>query len=413
MKFIGLPVVLSLGVITAATLTSSPAQAQYVAIPVSNGSFALQGTGTGAGTIYSGPLTLLSPAGTIAITATPNLPDASYLSPPTITANTPIGVTINSISGSLGLNDGRIGSFTNSGIVKLETLATVSGATSSFYRPTEPGVTVSFTVQAGSLAVPQSSISGYPDPQFAIPVTGSFSIDATPTAGKDTVTIAALTPLGSMNLTLTNPDLGFPYFAVTANGAGTRLSGIANGTVNLNDGRTATITNRLVNLDVTARQINGADFWYNEQLPAVATTIQGMIVGGSISVPQSAVTSSPAPVQPPAPVEPPAPVQPPAPGQSCGPAAKQPVTPAAPPPPAAPPAVAPPPVVLPPVAPPKKLELTLGFANNVMLREPHEFINPEQAGGQGNQRVDADDLPEVERSALEFSRIHPGLHGRP
>ena len=111
------------GAICAIVCSALPAQAQFVSIPVTNGSFAL--TRGAAGNQYTGPITLLSPAGTIAIT---NAAQPIYQNALTITTNTPVGVYLNGVSGSATLNDGRTATLNGNGSAKLETSATVTGA---------------------------------------------------------------------------------------------------------------------------------------------------------------------------------------------------------------------------------------------------------------------------------------------
>lgn len=299
------------GVLGAVTVAGLPAQAQFVGIPVSNGSFALQGTA--GGVVYSSPMTLLSPVGTINITSVP-LPIAD--SNPTITTNTPIGTYFRDVSGTASLNDGRTANFPGGqGYLKLESLATASNGNST-YLP-NPGVTVTFNVESGSLVIPQANVSAYPAtiPQVTIPISGgSFAINASTAAQIDTVTVTSvLTPLGTANLLLTFPDLSRTAEPDILLGVGAQnvvIHGVANGTVSLTNGNVATVDNRLVTLTGTAAVTAGTGFWYGEQLPTAASTVQVTITGGSISVPQSAVSVPGQPTQPTQPIQP-TPVLPP------------------------------------------------------------------------------------------------------
>ncbi|MBF2027241.1 MAG: hypothetical protein IGS48_10800 [Oscillatoriales cyanobacterium C42_A2020_001] len=384
----------------AASLSALPAHAQYLAIPVSNGSFAL--SGNGGGTEYSAPLTLLSPAGTINLTNYP-LPGAAIS--PTITTNTPIGLYFSNVSGSATLTDGRSATFpAGEGYLKLESLATATGAPSSDYLPTAAGVTVSFSVQAGSLVVPSSTVSAYPTPQFSIPITGgSLSINAGSAAQPDTVTIASvLTPLGTANLTLTFPDITQTNSSdafVTSTGQAWLIHGVANGSVALSDGSVATVSDRIVTLTATGRLTQGASIWYGEEIPSLPTIFEASITSGSLSVPASAValpTASTPPVQPPLAGEPPTP----------------PITPPSPP----TAVIRPEPVLVntqpqPQTTPisltptPTQPELQLGFATSVNLGgEPNEFTTTR------SEPVVAVEISEVDRSSLESSRIHPAVN---
>lgn len=403
MKAIALHSVLALGVFGIGALATLPAAAQFVSIPVSNGSFALSGTGTG--TTYSSPLTLLSPAGTINLTSYP-LPSIGTAT--LVTTSTPIGTYFSNVSGSATLNDGRTATFsTGEGYLKLESLATVTGAESSIPVPTDLGVTVTYSVQTGSLVIPGTTVSAYSTPQVSIPLSGgSFSINASTTAGADTVTVnSVLTPMGTANLTLTFPDLslpGSPDILLDGTSQSVLIHGIANGTVTLNDGQVATVSDRMVTLTGTATRGTGADFWYGEDVPATATTIQGTITGGSISVPQTAVNlPTVPPVEPPVvpPVEPPVvpPTQPSTP--------TQPVQPTQPQPPAATQPTPTQPTPIADSAPKTTPTFELGFAEGLNLGgEPAEFTKDVNLSGARTQPI-----PEVEISSLQISRIHPGL----
>lgn len=386
MKLVALVSGLSLSIVALAS--ERPASAQFVSIPVSNGSFAV--SSGAAGNQYSSPLTLLSPAGTINITGTPAQP--IYQSAFTITTNTPIGVYITGISGSADLNDGRTATFNQSAAAKLETRATVTGAANYVAGSAIPnGVTVSFTVSSGSFDIPQASLSAYPTPQVEIPITGgSFTIAAPAGAGFETMTIdSALTPLGTTTLTLTNPLLvdpantAFPYF-IGGEARLVRISGLLNGTIALDDGRTFTLSDRFAVLEGTAQVTSPAP---NNvyQFPAIYTTpitLTGTFTGGVVNVPEPEVVLPTPPSDPVIPT----------PEQPTDPVVLPPTD----------PVVLPPtdPVVLPPFTP----QFAVGFDETLNLGgDPNEFIDQEEA------RSLPRTIPVVERSSLEFSRIHPGL----
>ncbi len=293
------------GVISTIVSLAWPAQGQFVSIPVTNGSFAL--TGGAAGNQYSGPITLLSPAGTINVT---NAAQPIYQSVLTITTNTPVGVYLSNVSGSANLNDGRSATLNGNGAAKLETLATVTGAANYIATARIPvGATVSFTVVSGSFDIPQAALSAYPTPQVVIPITGgSFSINAPAGAGFETLTInSLLTPLGTANVTLTYPLLvnpGNTPFPYTISGTATQvqIGGLVNGTISLSDGRTANVNDRIVVWQGTAQVTTAAPnnvYQFPAVLP-VPITLTGTVTSGSISVPASdVVTPTPPVVTPP------------------------------------------------------------------------------------------------------------------
>ena len=420
MRSIYLSSLVAIGAVSALTLATLPAQAQFVSIPVTNGNFAV--TNTGAGSIYSTLPTFLSPAGTIGISAAAN-PGVymGFQSPTPITTNTPAGAVLLGLDGTANLTDGRTATFTG-GSAAVRGLATVTGAASvtttypgffagsSGYVP--PGATVSFTVQSGAVTIPAASLSAYPTPQFTIPVTGgSFTVTDAPGTGHATVTAnSILTPLGTANLVLT-----LPSFNNGANGAGyptppltVTVGGMADGSVALNDGRTAIVSNQLVSLTANTQVASGfpagGEYWFNATMLQGPAVITGTITGGSISVPQSAVAFPPVPVQPP--VVQPHVVQPPVvqPPVVQPPVVQPPVVQ----PPVVQPPVVQPPVVQSPVVQPPKQEFVLGFAQTVNLGgEPTEYLKLVEV-----ERVPVypEDLPEVEASPLAYSRIHPGVN---
>jgi hypothetical protein len=181
----------STGIAGTVMVFALPLRAQFVSIPVTNGSFALT-RGVGFDNQYAAPLTLLSPAGTINITGIPNQP--AYQGGVVITTDTPIGVYINGISGSASLTDGRTATFNQTAAAKLETLATVTGTPSYDANfglvPIPVGATVSYTVKSGSLDIPEAALSAYPTSQITIPITGgSFTVQAPVGAAPETFTL--------------------------------------------------------------------------------------------------------------------------------------------------------------------------------------------------------------------------------
>lgn len=362
------------GCLSGSVLLASAASAQFVSIPVTNGSFALTNTGAGNQYVNPGaPLTLLSPVGTINVTAATQ---PIWQSGFNITTNTAVGAYITGISGSVSLNDGRAASFTNAATAKLETLATVTGSPNYILGTVIPvGSTVSFAVVAGSLDVPQVALSAYPTPQVTIPVSGgTFSLTAPAGAGFETLTVnSLLTPLGTTNLTLSFPLLidpgntAFPYMIMGA-ARPVAIGGVANGTIALNDGRTLAVSNRLVRLTGTAQVTTAApDTLY--QFPAVYTTprsLTGTFTGGSISVPEPIVVAP----QPPAPLV----------------------------------EALPPAVVVPPPARPQ--ELVFGFAQTLNLTTEIIPFPEVTAEGQTNS-VSEQELAEINASAIAYSRVHP------
>ena len=202
--------------LTALTLATLPAQAQFVSIPVTNGNFAITRSAVGV-TSYSVLPTFLSPAGTLTITGA-NVDNALYSSPTVVTTNTPVGfIDSGSYLGSASLTDGRTATFTNAGAA-LRGTATITGAPSApavaVFFPTiaivlPPGATFTYTVQSGAINVPAASFSAYPPSQFTIPVSGgSFTLtDPTGTGNATIVLNSVLTPLGTTSLTLNLPNL--------------------------------------------------------------------------------------------------------------------------------------------------------------------------------------------------------------
>jgi hypothetical protein len=387
--------VVSLGALSIATISSLPAAAQFVAIPVSNGSFALQGTGGGTAYVNPAtPMTLLSPAGTINITSVP-LPSAAVA--PTITTNTPIGMYFSGVAGDASLNDGRTANF-NSAYLRLQSLGTVSGAASSPMLPTAAGVVVNYAVQSGSLAVPDASISAYPASTVSIPISsGAFTITVPTNGQAGVVTInSLLTPQGTTNLTLTIPNLDTATpgdLLVNTTSQQILMHAIANGSVTLDNGNVATVDNRVVGFTGTAVRTNGADFWYGEQVPTTPTTVQVTITGGSINVPQAAV-SVPAPPNQSALPTPPTTqlIQPPTSNSAV--TVVQPNA-----------AISATSTSRPAVAISPQTIVSFNFANNVSVVDQSAELLRQLTPASSNQEAS-----EAEGSPLNVSRIHPGLH---
>jgi hypothetical protein len=371
MKFACFSSVLCLTTFCLITFSSKPSQAQFVSIPVTNGSFALSNLGTG--NQYSAPLVLLSPAGAIDVKGAV-LP--IYQSVLSITTNTPIGVYISQINGSVSLTDGRTAGFAN-GAAKLETLASVTGTgawTTGSLLPV--GATASFQVINGSFDIPQAALSAYPTPQVAIPITGgSFTFNAPERAAPDRITLnSLLTPVGTANLTLTNPVLTssanpFPY-VIGPEPQTVTIGGMANGKVMLEDGRVATVRDRFVSFQGTA-QVNSAPPQY--QFPAVyptPVTLRGDFTGGVISVSATDVAFPPAP---PMTVQVPMQV----------------------------------PTVI--AAEPIAAEPSFEFAANTVLgTDPNDFPKFEHQ----RKLTPLEDIPEVDQSPLAISRINPWLRAQ-
>jgi hypothetical protein len=168
--------------------------------------------------------------------------------------------------------------------------------------------------------------------------------------------------------------------------------------VALNDGRTVTVSNRLVTLTATAQRIDGVDFWYGEQVPTEVTTIQGTLTGGTLNVPESSVV---APLPPPPPQEPPISQLPQIPQTPnvvenlATPIVSRPL-PQVPSQPAAAPAT-----------PTSITQFAIAFANNLNLGgEPNEFVN------QSTNSNQTQEISEVNISSLACSRVHAGLCAR-
>ena len=400
MKHLVLNSTLTFGAIAASVLTAVPAIAQFVTIPVTNGSFAI--TNTGNGNQYSGPITLLSPAGTINVTGTPSV--TFFQGNITVPANTPtpMGVVMDNLPGTVSLTDGRTAT-TSDILAGLETVATLSGAASW---DTGTGVvpvnsTVAFTVRNGYASIPAADVSAYPTPQFNIPITnGTFSVTAPAGAAPETLTLnSVLTPLGTANITLsfpvlvnpnTNPNDAYP-FTLNPGDSDIKIGAIANGTVDLSDGtgRIATISNIPVLLTGTARVVQGSTTYTLPDVYPTEISITGTFNGGVISVPESAV-GLPVTTPPPS-----GNGSNPPPGSGVNNPGQSPIS------------NRPEPISTPilrpePISTPVRqdTEFQLGFASTLNL------------GGEPNTFANEDRNIDEEGSPLSVSRIHPGLVAR-
>lgn len=287
------------------------------------------------------------------------------------------------MSGSANLNDGRTATLNGNGAAKLETLATVTGAANYIASTLIPvGATVSFNVVSGSFDIPQAALSAYPTPQVVIPITGgSFSINAPAGAGFETLTInSVLTPLGTANLTLTYPLLTapgstFPYIIQGATQV--QIGGLVNGSIALNDGRTANVNDRVVVWQGTAQVTTPApnNLYQFPAVYLVPITLTGSVTSGSISIPESDVISPAPPVVPPPVVLPP-------PSDTI------------PSPPITPPSIVPPP------------QPVFQFAQTTFIDlDTNDLTRWERQ----RALIAPQDIPESEQSALKHSRIHPAL----
>ncbi|WP_330483225.1 hypothetical protein [Tumidithrix elongata] len=282
----------------AAVMQMPSAEAQTIAVPVTGGGFVVRyDTTEGFNASYVTTPTFVTPVGTIAVTGTPSLP----VWQPGITidlTDTPIGVNINNINGSISLNDGRNATLVNNQAF-LQALARVTQGV----EPVLPEELPSFTVtditakfQSGSLNVPQSAFSALPSPQVVIPITnGTFTLNIPENqAAFPVITFnSVITPLGTANLTFTFPasvPCQCGSFIPIASPAD--ISVVANGTIALNDGRTANINNRLVTFQANARVTNPIFSIYTvADVPEVPFTVVGDFSNFNISIPASDITS--------------------------------------------------------------------------------------------------------------------------
>lgn len=294
----------------AAVMQIPAAEAQTVAVPVTGGGFVVRyDTTLGNNANYVTAPTFVTPVGTIAVTGTPSLPvwqDGINIT----STDTPVGVNINNINGNVSLNDGRNATLNNASAF-LQALAKVRAADVT-YNTSEPSLgtvtEITAAFRSGSVNVPQSAFSALPSPQVVIPITnGTFTLNipqnqaAFPVIAFNNV----ITPLGTANLTFSYPASvptqfsdGFPAFlsSLDADPAGNPdayISVVTNGTIALNDGRTANINNRLVTFQANARVTNPSESSY-----AVADvplfdpyTITGSFSNFNLSIPDSAITS--------------------------------------------------------------------------------------------------------------------------
>lgn len=388
-----------------------PATAQLVSIPITNGTFTItRGAGTAT---YSVLPTFLTPAGTISITSG-NAPNARFQALTTINTDTPASAYLPGLSGSANLSDSRTATFAGTGIAVLRGTATttdpVTGNPKNFAVATSATGTgsgvptntrLAFTVNSGNLSVPATSLSAYATPQFVIPVSGgSFTILDNPGTGFSTMTIhSLLTPSGTTNVTMTTPLLnrGSSTYTTSTTNTTVEISGMMDGAIALNDGRTATLTHQFVAVTGIVKRTTGADFKFNQTLHNGTTTLTGTFTGGSIRVPESAV-AFPAPPAPPV-----QPVQP------APPALLVSVTPAA-------------PLV---TEPGQTAAIASAATITLAPRSPQFSFAPRVAqslnlGGDPEEflrivelvqpAVLPENLPEVEQSPLAYSRLHPAVN---
>ena len=287
----------AVAVATGAAVMHMPyAEAQNVAVPVSGGGFVVRYDTTPGGSKYVTTPTFVTPVGTIAVTGTPDLPVWQIGIEINLT-DTPIGVNIDNINGSVSLNDGRNAALVNSSAF-LQALAKVTvGAVP--VSPSKPpfGITeITANFRSGSINVPQSAFSPLPSPQVVIPITnGTFTLNIPDNqAAFPVITFnSVITPLGTANLTFTFPasvpcECG--TFIPIASPAD--ISVVVNGTIALNDGRTANINNRLVTFQANARVSDPIFTPYAvADVPEVPFTVLGDFSNFNISIPASDVAT--------------------------------------------------------------------------------------------------------------------------
>jgi hypothetical protein len=290
----------------AAVMQMPSAEAQTVAVPVSGGGFVVRyDTTEGFNESYVTTPTFITPVGTIAVTGTPNFPVWQSGISINLT-DTPIGVNIDNINGSVALNDGRNATLVNSQ-ARLQAIAKVTFGKTSFF-PNEPSfgnvteITANF--RSGSVNVPQSAFSPLPSPQVVIPITnGTFTLNIpdNQAAFPEITFNSVITPLGTANLTFT-----FPASVPTSEGSflssfdqtpplnpDADISVVVNGTIALSDGRTANINNRLVTFQANARVTNPSESSYAvAEVPIFDPyTIAGSFSNFNINIPASDITS--------------------------------------------------------------------------------------------------------------------------
>lgn len=408
MKSAVLQTLAGLPVAGAIALAACPAHAQFYSVPLSNGSFNLVPNATGTANQISGPINLLSPIGTILVTGNPS---ALFFQPGiTVTTETPLAVSMQGIVGSVNLADGRTANFgpIDSG-VGVETLATVTGAPSWLPNSVLPiGANVAFAVRNGYLSFPEANLSGYTTNQISIPVTNGtpFTVNVPVGAGPETLTIdGALSPIGTVNLAVSYPVLVNPtstfWIPIGTTNTDIRLGGVVSGTYTLPDGRIATLNNLPFSVTATARVVTeGVGEYIQPDVYNVPITIQGTLTGGTISVPASAIAPLPQPPitnnPPPITNNPPPITNNPPTGNSGQPTPETPST------------VQSNPVGSRPVpvleANQNSAIVELSFTQGLDLGgEISEFVNE-------RLEVTTLEIPDVDRSSLEFSRIHPGVN---
>ena len=289
----------TVAVATGAAVMHMPyAEAQTVAVPVSGFGFVVRYDTTPWGSNeYVTTPTFVTPVGTIAVTGTPDLPVWQSGIEINLT-DTPIGVNIDNINGSVSLNDGRNAALVNSSAF-LQAIAKVTvGKTSIFpVKPPSDEITeITANFRSGSVNVPQSAFSPLPSPQFVIPITnGTFTLNIPDNqAAFPVITFnSVITPLGTANLTFTFPasvpcECG--SFIPIASPAD--ISVVVNGTIALSDGRTANINNRLVTFQADAK-VTSPDFsvYTVADVPKVPFTVLGDFSNFNISIPASDVAT--------------------------------------------------------------------------------------------------------------------------
>jgi hypothetical protein len=282
----------------AAVMQIPSAEAQIVAVPVSGGGFVVRyDTTEGFNTSYVTTPTFVTPVGTIAVTGTPSLPvwqSGIFIN----LTDTPIGVNINNINGSVSLNDGRNAPLVNSQAF-LQAIAKVTSGKTAFF-PDEPSfgniteITANF--RSGSINVPQSAFSPLPPPQFVIPITnGTFTLNIPANQAAFPVFTAnnVITPLGTANLTFTFPaSVPCECGSFIPIPSPADISVVVNGTVVLSDGRIANINNRLVTFQANARVADPSFSTYAvADVPEVPFTVLGDFSNFNISIPASDITS--------------------------------------------------------------------------------------------------------------------------
>jgi hypothetical protein len=304
----------------AAVMQISSAEAQTVAVPVSGGGFVVRYDNNESFSLspsYVTTPTFVTPVGTIAVTGTPGFPVwQNFIN--IQSTDTPVGVNISGINGSVSLNDGRNATLVNNSAF-LQALAKVteggSISTNSLNGGEAPFGTyiVEANFRSGSVNVPQSAFSPLPPPQFVIPITnGTFTLNIPANEAAFPVFTAnsVITPLGTANLTFTFPA-SVPFegsFIDTNNPAD--VSVVVNGTVVFSDGRIANIINRLVTFQTNAKVndpnppltfqpnakvVINPTIYTVADVPGVALTVLGDFSNFNISIPTSDITSPVAP----------------------------------------------------------------------------------------------------------------------